>query len=335
MASFRDDDILSFGVIADLHFLEADNGSNYDGTKTRRFRQSFVTLKEANSVFQRECTDFNVQLGDVLDGSAKSRGMHLTCLHEVLQLTSQSPQPWYYLIGNHECYNFTREELKEHFIPSSHESVCTPERLYYDFSPKPGFRVIVLDGYEVSTIRAATPELEDVAEKLIRSKNHNYAAGSNDWFQGIAPELMRYVPFNGTVSDTQLAWLRTQLHQAERNHEKCLVFAHMPVHAPASREQNVMWTCEAVLEVLHSVARGTVLAYINGHDHDGGYAVDSMGINHITPPAPIECAEGEVSYGVVKVKADFTLSVDWTGKAPLNGWPDRLLDEAGPSDHTH
>ena len=32
----------------------------------------------------------------------------------------------------------------------------------------------------------------------------------------------------------------------------------------------------------------SVQAFIAGHDHDGGYAVDRAGIHHIIPPAPIE-----------------------------------------------
>ena len=32
----------------------------------------------------------------------------------------------------------------------------------------------------------------------------------------------------------------------------------------------------------------SVLAFISGHDHDGGYAIDRAGIHHIIPPAPVE-----------------------------------------------
>jgi manganese-dependent ADP-ribose/CDP-alcohol diphosphatase len=317
---------LSFGLIADLHYLDADNGTNFARTKTRRFRQSFAMLKEADTLFQSQQTDFNVQLGDMLDGSAKARGLRDSCLDDIFALTKPSRRPWYFLIGNHECYNYTREEMKDSFIPQSHQTSCSPSRLYYHFSPKPGFRAIVLDGYEVCTMNASTEDHKETAEKLILAKNHNYAAGSNNWFEGLAPELMRYVPFNGTIGQIQLAWLRDTLHAAERDQEKCIVFCHMPVFAAASQEQNVMWTCEEVLEVLHSVSAGTVMAWINGHDHDGGYAVDAKGIHHITPPAPIECDEGEVSYGTMTVHDDFSMSLDWVGKLPpCNVWPPRMM----------
>lgn len=312
----------SFGLLADLHFLDADNGTNFAGTKTRRFRQSFEMMKEADSQFQIQRTDFNIQLGDMLDGSAKARGLRDICLDEVFALTRKSTRPWHYVIGNHECYNYTREEMKQYFIPQSYQDSCSSSSLYYEFSPKPGFRCLILDGYDICTMNASSEVHKESAENLILSKNHNYAAGSNNWFEGLAPELMRYVPFNGTIGQTQLKWLRNTLHAAECNHEKCIIFCHMPVLAAASQEQNVMWTCEEVLEVLHSVAAGTVMAWINGHDHDGGYAVDSKGIHHITPPAPIECDEGEVSYGTMTVHDDFSMSLEWMGKLPpVNVWP--------------
>lgn len=323
---------LSFGLIADLHFLDAENGKNFAGTKIRRFRQSHTMLQQADAMFHANSTDFNIQLGDLLDGSAHSRGIRDLCLDEIFQVTRQSASPWHFLLGNHECYNFTRDEMKEHFVPSTHQSMCSPSRLYYDFSPKPGYRCICLDGYEICTMRASTPENQDFADKLIVAKNHNYAAGSNDWFKDLPADMKRYVPFNGTISNSQLHWLRETLRDAEKAQEKCVIFCHMPVYAPASQEQNVMWTCEEVLEALHSVTAGTVLAYINGHDHDGGYAVDSRGIHHITPPAPIECDEGEVSYGVMKVDADFSLRLEWVGKVPPgNVWPARMMPPAALS----
>jgi hypothetical protein len=76
-------------------------------------------------------------------------------------------------------------------------------------------------------------------------------------------------------------------------------------------------------EVLSAIqASGNVVAYIAGHDHDGKYLVDSAGIHHITPPAPLECAEEEeemaAAYGRIEVGEDaegkLTCALHWTGK---------------------
>ena len=58
-----------------------------------------------------------------------------------------------------------------------------------------------------------------------------------------------------------------------------------------------------------------VIAVLSGHDHDGGYTRDESGIHHLVPPAPLECEEGEVAYGVFDVHGDH-LHLHWTGKLP-------------------
>ena len=47
----------------------------------------------------------------------------------------------------------------------------------------------------------------------------------------------------------------------------------------------------------HLTARRQVGAVFAGHDHDGGYNVDAMDVHHIIPPAPLECALGQVRLG--------------------------------------
>lgn len=63
-----------------------------------------------------------------------------------------------------------------------------------------------------------------------------------------------------------------------------------------------------------------------GHDHDGGYAVDEMGVHHMVPAAPLECVVGEDAFGHVEVLPDDRgLRVVWSGKLPVKGqWPEIL-----------
>ena len=99
-ASVSSELIFSFGVIADLHFMDTDNGSNFDGTKIRRFRQSLEILLEASDSFIGK-TVCNVLLGDIIDGKAIQMGKHLDFLNEILDITIRSDQNWHAVVGNH------------------------------------------------------------------------------------------------------------------------------------------------------------------------------------------------------------------------------------------
>ena len=303
---------ISFGLVTDCHYIDIDDGYNYNKTVMRRYRQSLDILKEASYFFNKNNTTFNILLGDIIDGQAKNLNLHLSGLNTVKDTISICKSPWYYVIGNHECYNFTRFEMYNLLIPSTNQPKCTPEKLYYSYTPQVGFRCIILDGYEISVMNATTKEYTTLADMIVREKNHNYAAGSSNWFKDIPTENERYVPFNGQVSKDQVLWLENVLKSAIASGEKCIVFCHMPLYLPVTHEKNLLWNCEEVLDVLHQAnaeVANTVLLCVGGHDHNGGYSVDSHGIHHLVPPSPIECALGEVSYGRIEV----TYTVDSVG----------------------
>lgn len=357
---------LSFGVIADLHYMDAEDGSNYDRSRIRRYRRSLSMLHQACDDFRSLPTRFNVLLGDVADGGSHKIGVHHHALDAVLALTLESTQKggavtpsntdaidssisvsespvtaqqrdqgrWYAVVGNHEHYNFSREVIYQRLIPAQSDSSSptpspssspssSPRCLYYSFIPQHGFRCIVLDSFEVSTMGGSTPEHVRVAEELIRTKNHNCASGNHLWFQNLAEEFHRYIPCNGGLGDEQVEWLRKELDAAIARDESCIVFSHIPIFGDATTPANIVWNSEEVLALLHSTPRGTVLACIAGHDHDGGYAVDAHGIHHLVPHAPIECAENEVTYGAIHIH-DSYIDVQWFGCMPANKWPDRL-----------
>jgi manganese-dependent ADP-ribose/CDP-alcohol diphosphatase len=317
--------LLSFGIVTDLHYMDRDDGVNFDGTQVRRFRQSLQILQSASNSFKNNQTHFNMLLGDILDGKAKKFGIQEQCIETILRTTEATFQDWYFTLGNHEFYNFCRSELYQKLIPKSHLSICTPSSLYYHFSPVPGFRCIVLDGYDISIMESSTTQYAQYAENLIRTKNHNYASGNHCWFEGIEGNDMRYVPFNGGIGSEQINWLRETLINSSLSKEKCFIFSHIPIFLEASKYPNLLWNCEEVLEIMHkSVPRGTILACISGHDHDGGYARDECGIHHIVPPSPIECDEGEISFGRMDV-FDGEMCLEWSGKTPIYcNWPIRF-----------
>jgi manganese-dependent ADP-ribose/CDP-alcohol diphosphatase len=265
-------------------------------------------------------------LGDILDGKSKALNMEEKCLSELLDLTTTTGCPWHYCIGNHDLVALSREKIYDALIPSELRTTCSPTRLYYDFCPHPGFRFVLLDGYDISTISATTKEHEQYAKILLSDNNPNLKDPHGDWLKGLSGPARRFVPFNGGVSQTQLDWLSSVLERAERAGERCFIFSHMPCHPGCCRTGGLIWNYEEVLSVLQKHS-GTVVAVFSGHDHDGGYEIDETGIHHVVPAAPLECDEGELAYGHLAVYAHHC-DVHWTGKTPASPpyrpWPSRL-----------
>ena len=68
---------------------------------------------------------------------------------------------------------------------------------------------------------------------------------------------------------------------------------------PACSPTSLCWNAEDVLGVIHQ--HRCVVAYLGGHDHDGGDAVDGEGICHVTMPGVVERAPGEVAFATADV----------------------------------
>jgi manganese-dependent ADP-ribose/CDP-alcohol diphosphatase len=179
---------LGFGIVCDLHFMDCENGINFDGTKIRRFRQSLNILKSGAHSFKSNNNDFNMLMGDIVDGKAKDLGIAMKSFNEVLEFIGSTNMSWYTTVGNHEYYNFSRVELNDIIIPRNCAQQCSPQCLYYTFSPSIGFRCFVLDGYDISVMESSFSEDNIYADNLIKSKNINYANGSNNWFEGFEPD---------------------------------------------------------------------------------------------------------------------------------------------------
>ena len=105
--------LFSFGVIADVQWADADDGSNYDKTVVRRYRGAFRTLGRAVDWWNLlvEPPTFIAQLGDIIDGVNVQLGQSERALELSLAALRQAPCPAVSIIGNHELYNFDRAQL--------------------------------------------------------------------------------------------------------------------------------------------------------------------------------------------------------------------------------
>lgn len=310
--------MFSFGVLGDTQYVDMDDCYNFDKTMLRRYRQSLRILFEASDTFIKHNTAFNVILGDVLDGFAKKLDIVDKCWNDILSATRSKGGDWHFPLGNHDYYCFSREDLITNVIPPLHRCEVKRDALYYSFSPHPGFTFVVLDGYDISVIGSSSDDHHSTATEYL-SVNPNIVAGRDDFFHELEEDLHRYVPYNGAIGQQQLKWLHNTLQASMEKNHKCIVLCHMPVYRPASSAKNLLWNAEEVLSLLQRYPN--VVAYLAGHDHTGGYACDTAGIHHIVPPAPLECAEGEVAYGRMNVTED-RLELIWRGRLPRQGeWP--------------
>ncbi|KAK2182872.1 hypothetical protein NP493_331g01028 [Ridgeia piscesae] len=223
----------------------------------------------------------------------------------------------YHVWGNHELYNYTKRELAESQLNSSrdHQETDTdidatsngpsdsPHSNYYHFSPMSGFRVAVIDTYDVGALgyeaTSTDPRLAE-ATRILAERNPNTDKNSPLGMQGLDT---RFVKYNGGVGQKQLQWLRRVLREANTAREKVLIAGHIPIYVESASPANICWNYGEVLDVIHDFPE-CIVAYISGHDHDGGRAIDDYGIQHVTIEAVIETPPGVSAFATVHVHRD-------------------------------
>eukprot|EP01031_Cornospumella_fuschlensis_P037617 gene37617-45695_t len=282
--------------------------------------------------------DFSLVLGDIVDGRASLEKVQHKALEELQDIVNALEKPTYFCFGNHCHYCFSRMELRDLIIQSfskKHQGLLTTEQdlevinhltqlspspfksLNYTFQVGTGWRFISVDGYDVSLIASSSDCRAALAKQIISLHNPNDLSNSTGWFKGLTKENMRFVPYNGGISHSQLAWLNDTLYKSYQNKEKVIIFCHQPIFSP-NKPSSLIWNAEETLDILHQYP-GTVVMWLAGHDHGGQCAIDNRGIYHIVPPAPIECELEDLAFGTVEVYNDH-LKLLWMGSPPASPW---------------
>jgi manganese-dependent ADP-ribose/CDP-alcohol diphosphatase len=104
----------------------------------------------------------------------------------------------------------------------------------------PGWRFLVLDAYQDAVIGYPKDDPRYIKNaRYLSDHNPNINANdpdaSGDWLAGIprGDKSRRFVPYNGGLGAEQLAWLRTELLDAARQHERVIVLSHVILHPKA------------------------------------------------------------------------------------------------------
>jgi manganese-dependent ADP-ribose/CDP-alcohol diphosphatase len=322
--------VFTFGAIADIQYCDRDDGHNYDRTVTRRYRHALASVTQAVEEWKGESLLFVAQLGDVIDGSARQFKQSELALKRVLKMfepvVKASAFPFLvHSVGNHELYNFSREELVE-VLPRPTES-SNPLLSFHSFSPWPGWRVLVMDPFDISIVGWEVGEPKRVeALKLLKKNNPNDVESSADWSTGLEGHDRRWMPYNGAFGGEQLAWLADTLDRAEEKGERAIVFSHVPVCPGASSSLTLLWNYEEVMSILHESS--VVVAVFAGHEHEGGYLRDAKGIHHVTLQSPLECPLDRVAFASVDVYAD-KFELRGRGVVPSRTLPFRVSAVSG------
>ena len=287
--------LFSFGVITDVQHADIPDGRSFIGVP-RYYRHSILVLQRAVQKWnEHKKNKFVINFGDIVDGFCPKDQSSSTVRKVADEFEKFDGGPVYHMIGNHCLYNLPREKLLPMLkIPSD------DGRAYYDFSPTPGFRFVVLDGYDISAL--GWPENHPhtlQAAKFLHEKNRNSDKNSPEGLVGFE---RRFLMFNGAVGKEQLTWLDNILQEATNMRQKVVVCCHLPLDPGASSREALLWNYDEVMDLIHRY--DCVKVCLAGHDHKGGHSIDSHGIHHRVLEAALECPPGTDAFGYVDVYND-------------------------------
>ena len=220
----KDQPIVSFGLITDIHYADLEDRWNYSRTFLRRYRNSLKLVHEAcqHWLNEKHSLAFVVQLGDLIDGFCTSNNSTENDLRTILKEFEKLPRV-YHLWGNHEFYNLTRNQLLASPLCSFDTKEISPSH-YGTIDICPNLRIIALDTYDLSLLGIdENTERYDQAMSTLRKYNQNENVNDRTGLDGYQ---QRFIQLNGGLTQKQLTWLRDQLLHARNHHDKVLVFGN-------------------------------------------------------------------------------------------------------------
>ncbi|MBM3423791.1 MAG: metallophosphoesterase [Chlorobi bacterium] len=230
---------MRIGLITDIHFSMTGD--------TGSAPAAVADLRACLAAFRENRTHFMLQLGDLIAGSAEDAESELMKVLPILgEYTGGACR---HVIGNH-CLAVPRERLL---------ASLGLQRAYYSFVFET-FRFVVLDGMDVSVSGLAGTEADRqlLKRSLAQAELHDYC---------------------GAIGERQMAWLRTELSEADERSEQVIVICHFPLHpATSDMKHGLLWNHMETRRVLAECP--AVKACIGGHYHYGG-SMEEDGIHYI------------------------------------------------------
>ncbi|XP_063312699.1 manganese-dependent ADP-ribose/CDP-alcohol diphosphatase-like [Pelobates fuscus] len=311
----------TFGVIADIQY--ADRPDGISGWRTMRFyRQSLLHLRQAIDEWKTEDIplQFVLQLGDIIDACNACLCQSTNALQVVLKEIKNIDVPFHHIWGNHELLNFDRifladsplntmfmaDEQKPGMGACISNSTDCFNYYAYHFSPFPNFRFILVDSYDLSVHGrdSSNPKYLESSDYLHGNYQSNESEGNQGKCSTGIPDysLPQLKEFNGGFSSEQLSWLHNVLTFSDERRERVVIAGHIPIHPKTTLKTCLAWNYIEMLTLIHS--HPSVVSYLAGHHHNGGYHKDSHGIYHVTMEGVIESPAGTNAFATVSVYGD-------------------------------
>ena len=123
--------VLTPGIILfNTRGLRCDGDIVKSGKQRRYYRNSLSVVSTASQRWREEKVKFIAQLGDIVDSKAKkNNSSNSDCENVLEQLRQSSAEYLVNIIGNHELYNFKRQELQTKL------QVIKDDHTWYSFKP--------------------------------------------------------------------------------------------------------------------------------------------------------------------------------------------------------
>lgn len=254
--------LFSFGIIADVQYADSSPVGN------RYYRASLEKLEDAISVFRQDSVDFIINLGDLIEGNYES-------YKPALHILNSSGIKTYHLTGNHD-YSVDPRYLNR--LP-----VFTESREGYFSLIYKGYRMIFVNGNEISTYASANKTQVKQADEFIAKLKKNGEINAINW--------------NGGVSPYQISWMSRQLTEADNNSEKVILFCHFPV---APENIHNLLNDKEILELLSK--HSNIIAWFSGHNHEGNYSYLNK-VHFVTFKGMVESRKNN-SFAILKTYQD-------------------------------
>jgi manganese-dependent ADP-ribose/CDP-alcohol diphosphatase len=217
----------------------------------RYFRASPAKLRQAVTDFRQSGVDFAVHLGDFTDSGWDS-------FDAIRPVAAALPVPWHFALGNMDFS--VPSDRKREFAAR----LGMPAR-YYSFEHK-DWLFVALDGNDISVHGWPDASPEQNAAQAFHDEK--FPAGKI---------------WNGAIGPEQMRWLDDTLAAAGQH--KVAILCHFPL---VGSENTVLWNASEVLA--HIEPHRCVKLWLNGHDHDGGYALRA-GIHHLNLKGTVNTKE--------------------------------------------
>ena len=270
---------LKIGLIADCQYCNCDFNAKWNND----YRKGFPRLQIAVDSFNSNLVNYAFHLGDFIDRNFDS-------YQKISPVFEQLKMPHYHVLGNHDYK--VNDSLKSKILPT-----LNLQNPYYAVT-KNEWVFIVLDGTDISTYKSNDSLYLSQSEQI-------RLAYLNDG-------RTQAMPWNGAIGIDQIAWLDSQLQQADENNLKVVILCHFPVFP---KNDANLWNDIEIIALLEK--HESVKAYINGHHHPGNYALHNN-IHYLTLQGMV-LTNSENAFAIITIM-DNKIIVKGFGREP-----DRIL----------